>query len=80
MALNKAHMKTIIKRHGHLVIEGDETTNDLRVALYHLREHTWTRCHKENKGVPIESLIPDISVIGMPPAQRNEKGRFAKRY
>lgn len=79
MGLNKAHMKTIIKRHNHLVLEGDETTQELRSALFYLREHTWTKCHLENKGIPIESLIPDPAVIGLATGMRDGKGRFARR-
>lgn len=63
LALNKTHMKTIIRRNGHLHIVGDETADELRTALLYLRQHTLNRCAYPMIGTPIEALIPDISVL-----------------
>jgi hypothetical protein len=56
-------MRGIIKAHGHLVLEGDETKAELTEALRNLRHHTYTTCHKPYLGTPIESLLPDISEL-----------------
>ena len=63
--MHKTHMKTIIRRNGHLVIEGDETTDELRTALLYLRQHIYLKCEYPDKGIPIEALIPDISVLAV---------------
>lgn len=63
MPLNKTNMKTILKQNGHLRLEGDEETEDLRTALYFLRKHTYAECKRPDLGIPIESLIPDISAL-----------------
>jgi hypothetical protein len=63
LALHKNHMISIIRRNGHLVLEGDETTDDLKLALLYLRPHTIDKCRRYDLGVPIETLIPDISVV-----------------
>lgn len=65
MALTKAHMKTIIRRNGHLEIVGDESIDELRTALTYLRQHTYQRCVYPEMGTPIEALIPDISVLAV---------------
>lgn len=65
MAVNKTHMKTIIRRNGHLRLEGDETIEELRIALLYLRQHTYLRCAYPGMGTPIEALIPDISVLAV---------------
>jgi hypothetical protein len=64
LALNKTHLKTIIRRNGHLRLEGDETKEELQIALIYLRGHTWVKCRNPYGHTPIESLIPDISVLG----------------
>lgn len=64
MAIHKNSMKAIIMNNGHLSLEGDETTEELRTALLNLRKHTYAICQRPGLGTPIEVLIPDISVIG----------------
>jgi hypothetical protein len=56
-------MRGIIKAHGHLVLEGDETKPELMEALRNLRQHTYTTCHRPGLGTPIESLLPDINEL-----------------
>jgi hypothetical protein len=61
----KNTMKKIILRNGHLTLEGDETTEDLRTALLNLRKHTYSKCHRPGLGTPIESLLPNVSVLAV---------------
>ena len=63
MAIHKRHKVTIIKRNGHLIVTGDETTEELNQALLYLRSHTVNKCYQPHAGIPIESLIPDVSVL-----------------
>jgi hypothetical protein len=56
-------MRGIIKANGHLVLEGDETKQELIEALRNLRHHSYTECHRPYLGTPIESLLPDISEL-----------------
>lgn len=63
MPLTKVHMRTIILRNGHLVIDGSESADELREALINLRQHTFMKCSRPNLGTPIDSLIPDVSVL-----------------
>ena len=56
-------MVTIIKRNGHLQVDGTETTEELNEALQYLRAHTINKCYQPQAGIPIESLIPDASVL-----------------
>jgi hypothetical protein len=56
-------MRGIIKAHGHLILEGDETKPELIEALRNLRHHTYTTCQRPYLGTPIESLLPDISEL-----------------
>jgi len=65
LALHKNLMRSIIARNGHLQVVGDETTEELREALYNLRKHTYAKCHHPYTGTPIESLLPDISVLAV---------------
>jgi hypothetical protein len=63
LPIHKSSMKVIILRNGHLTLEGDETTEELRTALLNLRKHTYPECHRPGLGTPIESLLPDVSVL-----------------
>lgn len=65
MAMHKNHMRSIVRRNGHLVVEGDETSEELRMALTFLRRHTIDKCHAPHMGMPIEALIPDTSVLAV---------------
>ena len=76
LAVNKTHMKTIIRRNGHLRLEGDESTDELKDALFFLRAHTYQRCAMPEMGIPIEALLPDISVlVARPMSTRNARTR-----
>lgn len=68
MAIAKSMMKFIIVQNGHLRLEGDETSEELRMALIHLRGHFPAECQKPGLGIPIEKLLPDITVLT--PAKR----------
>ena len=65
LALRKERLAAIIRANGHLMIEGDETIEELRDAvtfLYH--GHISQReCHKPESGIPIGELITDIRVV-----------------
>lgn len=61
MAIHKASMKSIIKRNGHLILEGNESKEDLRIALIYLCGHFRTECHRPELGTPIEELVLDIT-------------------
>lgn len=63
MSIEKRTMISMIRRNGHLTLEGDESTTDLHTALLYLRQHTYMRCHNPGLGVAIEALIPDTSVL-----------------
>ena len=65
MAIDKRTMVNMIKRNGHLVLEGDESTTDLHTALLYLRQHTYMKCHNPGLGDPMEALIPDPSVLAI---------------
>jgi hypothetical protein len=57
-------MQKIIRLNGHLVLDGDETTEDLRIALIFLSvSHPPEQCKWPEYVVPIDKLIPDISVL-----------------
>ena len=62
--MHKTHMKTIIRRNGHLRLEGDETTEELAMALTYLR-HDHPTCDMFGAGIPIDMLIPDIGVLAV---------------
>lgn len=74
MTVHKRVMQNMIVKNGHLVLEGDETTEELRTALYNLRRHTYANCRRPYLGMPIESLLPDISVL----AVRSTRSKSAK--
>lgn len=59
--LAKRTMQRMIIANGHLVMDGDETTDELRDALIFLS--TGHNCRWPEYGVPIEKLIPDITVL-----------------
>lgn len=62
LAIHISRMKEIIRQNGHLVLEGNETTEELRVALMHLWvTHSSAECHRPDIGIPIEVLIPDLA-------------------
>jgi hypothetical protein len=64
MAMNVVRMRGMIKSHGHLLLEGDETKSELMEALTNLRHHTWERCQRPWLGTTsIEALLPDIAEI-----------------
>jgi hypothetical protein len=57
-------MAQILREEGHLIVEGNETREELRDALINLRDHTYTECHMPFGTVtPIELLISDFRVI-----------------
>jgi len=60
---NRIMMERYIKSNGHLILEGDETTSEIREALLYLRQHTQMHCMRPEFGTPIEAFIPDISVL-----------------
>lgn len=51
----------MIIANGHLIMEGDETTDELRDALIFLS--SGHNCRWPDYGVPIEKLIPDLRVL-----------------
>lgn len=63
MAIDKRQMRSIIKRNGHLIQTGEESIEELREALIHLRRHTLMTCQRIHLGTPIEMLLPDITVL-----------------
>lgn len=63
MALRHQTMKMLIRKNGHLVIEGGEKAEELRTALIFLRGHESTECQRLGLGIPIEILMPDITVL-----------------
>lgn len=63
MAVTTRRMKAIITANGHLIQEGDESPEELRIALIHLSRHTLHKCMRPDLGVPIETLIPNISAL-----------------
>jgi len=60
---NRLMLERYIVANGHLVMEGNETTTELREALLYLRQHTYRNCHRPELGTPIEVFTPDISVL-----------------
>lgn len=63
-------MRRYIKANGHLILEGNETKEELRLALLSLRKHTYAECKRPHFGTPIEALIPDISVLAPPSTKK----------
>lgn len=63
MALRHQTMKMLIRKNGHLVLEGGEKADELRTALIHLRSHEIAECKRPHFGIPIEILMPDITVL-----------------
>lgn len=76
LALSRYMMTKIIRENGHLVLEGRETTEELRTALIHLRTHFLSECQRRDLGTPIETLIPDITVLA--PAKRGRPARSVR--
>lgn len=56
-------MIEIIRLNGHLLLDGDETVQELRDALIFLTDHPSTMCKWPEYAIPIERLIPDITVL-----------------
>jgi hypothetical protein len=76
LAIHIARMKKIIRANGHLVLEGDESTEDLRQALIYLCGHFPIECQRPELGTPIGELIPDITWLAprkVPPKRRSVK-------
>ena len=69
--ITKATAKMIIVRNGHLQLEGDESVDEMREALYNLRKHTYNKCARPMLGTPIEVLLPDISALAPTHKPRN---------
>jgi hypothetical protein len=63
LALRHQTMKMIIRKNGHLVLEGGEKAEELRTALIYLRGHESAECKRLSFGIPIEALMPDITVL-----------------
>lgn len=57
MALTRYMMQRLITEDGHLKLEGKETEQDLRYALYNLYCHTWRECRSP---FPPERMIGEI--------------------
>jgi hypothetical protein len=70
LALTTHYMRMVIRANGHLIMDGSERKEDLRKALLYLRQHTYMKCHRPHLGTPIDSLIPDISVLEEGPIKR----------
>jgi hypothetical protein len=60
---NRIMMERYIKANGHLIMDGTESTNELREALLYLRQHTQMHCMRPELGTPIEAFIPDITAL-----------------
>jgi hypothetical protein len=69
LAVTTRRMMAIITANGHLVLEGDETPQELRIALIHLSRHTIEKCMHPEFGAAIETLIPNISVLAPAPTK-----------
>jgi hypothetical protein len=61
--ITKPYAKSLILRHGHLIVTGAESKDELIEALVNLRKHTYATCHRPWLGSPIESIIPDVSIL-----------------
>lgn len=68
MAMTTPYMRSVIRQNGHLVLEGTESREELRVALLYLRSHTFRECHQPELGTPVEALIPRVELL-YPPAR-----------
>jgi hypothetical protein len=73
---NRLQLERFILVNGHLRLEGDETTVELREALLYLRQHTYRQCRYPEFGTPIGAILPDISALlgsalGRPPRAKN---------
>ena len=60
---NRLQLERFIVANGHLVLEGNETSVELREALLYLRQHTYRNCHRPELGTPIAAIVPDIESL-----------------
>ncbi len=73
-------MRQIILDNGHLVLEGNETAEDLLTALKYLREHTLSECHRPYLGADISTFFKDGDVLEKESANiAARKERYLKR-
>jgi hypothetical protein len=63
LSMSVVRMRGIIRVNGHLVMEGNETKQELTEALLNLRKHTYAECQRTGLGTPIDALLPDISEL-----------------
>jgi hypothetical protein len=63
LSMSVVRMRGIIRVNGHLVMEGNETKQELTEALLNLRKHTYSECQRTGLGTPIDALLPDISEL-----------------
>jgi hypothetical protein len=64
-------MRNIVRSNGHLVLQGDETKDDLLEALINLRHyHPDNKCRRPQLGTPIQILIPDTATLYLSKAVR----------
>jgi hypothetical protein len=56
---NRLVLERYIKANGHLVLEGNESMQELREALIYLSAHKLRNCHRPHLGTPIETFIHD---------------------
>ncbi len=60
---NRLQLERYILANGHLQLEGDESTVELREALLYLRQHTLSHCQHPELGTPIGVIVPDITEL-----------------
>lgn len=64
MALVRSQLAMMIRKNGHLILEGDETTDELRTALMYLSVcHGQADCHRPGLGIPIDILLPNTNAL-----------------
>jgi hypothetical protein len=68
--MNILLMKKLIRENGHLVLEGDETKDELLEAIVHLRRHTYDHCLNGSMGKSMQVLVPNPDVLYTPARRR----------
>jgi hypothetical protein len=56
-------LRRFVTADGHLVMEGDETSDELREALRNLWNHGPAECQQHGIGIPVQFLIVDKSIL-----------------
>ena len=68
MPVRMQTMQRIIRMNGHLILEGDETKEELTEAIISLLvDHTSDRCFSPDEYVPIEKLTSEDALLAKQP-------------